>query len=206
MWHRWPSEPGSHTELWGRLACRLSTAEENNWWHFAHSPERYLTVTGHGSCSSNQWCHPEGFWEGSWQRGVAGLGRWHSRPHRLPFKGHHWCPLDNKHPAHWTCEVICTSCSPHCAGLGVQTILSWGDEHRYCLMCHFILEKTKATVWSRRFNQTHQLLWCFHIALFIQGRFTEHRCCFFRNALPHTHAIIITSGSCQVIPQPQPYL
>lgn len=130
MWHCWPSEPGSHTELWGRLACCLSTAEENNWWHFAHSPERYLSVTEHCSHPSNQWCHPEGFWEESWQRGVAGLRWWHSKPHCFSFKRHHWDTVDNKQPAHRTCEVICTSCSPYCAGLGVQTILSWGDKHR----------------------------------------------------------------------------
>lgn len=103
VWYCWQSEPGSHTELCGRLACCLSTTEANNWWHFAYSPQRYLPITEHGSHSRNQWCHPEDFWEESWQRGVAGLGRWHSKPHRLSFRGHHWCTVDNKHPARRTC-------------------------------------------------------------------------------------------------------
>lgn len=130
MWHCWQSESGSHTELWGGLACCLSTAEENNWWRFAHSPERYHTITKHSGHSRNQWCHPGGFREGGWQRGLADLGQWHSKPHHLYFKGHDWCTVVNKHPTYRTCKVICTSCSPYCAGLGVQTILSWRDEHR----------------------------------------------------------------------------
>lgn len=194
MWHCWPSEPGSHTELWGRLACCLSTAEENNWWHFAHSPQRYLTITDHCSHCSNWWCHPEGFWEDSWQRGVAGLGWWHSKPHHLPFKGHHWCTVDNIHPAHRTCQVICTSCSPYCAGLGVQTVLSWRHEHRVDNMAFNIL------MWLYSSSVARIKLQCFCKPLFIQGSSLSINAGFFllgflRNALPHTYRTTTTALS-----------
>ncbi len=205
VWHRRPGEPWPHTELWGRLACCLQTAEENNWWHFAHSSQRYLTVTEHCSRSRHWWFHPEGFWEGSWQGGVARLGQWHSKAHHLSFKGHHWCIVDDKHPAHWTREVIRATCSSYCVGLGLQTILSWRCEHRYwvdILLCSCLVHRNNSCVLIiNSFVSCCSVLR--HPYLSREGSLST--CCVRGNALPHSHTITIASGNCQATPQPQPY-
>lgn len=103
VWCCWPGKPGSHTQLWGRLACCLSPAEENHWWHSTHSSKRYIPITEHCSHPSILWRHPEGLWEGCWPGGVEGLGWWHSKPLQLSFKGNHCWNVDDKHQTHWAC-------------------------------------------------------------------------------------------------------
>lgn len=179
MWHCWPGEPGSHTELGGRLACRLSPAEENNWWRFAHSPKCYLTATEHCNHSCSQWCHPEGFWEDSRQGGVADLGWWHRKQHHFSSEGHQWDVVENNHPAHRACEVICAACSPCCVGPGVQTILSWRNEHRIQLSGHVTLFLERFQILQRQLVSLIMLfvsLWNLELLCFsiIQGRLSTN--------------------------------
>ena len=150
VWRGRPREPGSHPELGGRLARGLSPAEEDDRWHFAHSPERHLTVTEHCSHSSNRWCRPQGFWEEGGQRGVAGLGRWHSTPHRLSFEGHQRSVLVDTRPAHRAREVIRTSCPPCCAGPGVQTHVSWRTQTQRGLRDSELFNALKFLFWKKK--------------------------------------------------------
>lgn len=135
VWHCRPRQLGSHTELGGRLACCLSTAQKENRWRFAHSPERHLSCCSRdtGGPSARRW-YAESFQEDGWQGGVAGLGQGHSKANCLSFTGRHWWTLEDRYSAYWTRQVICTSRSSHCFGPGMQTILNWRDKHPQTLL------------------------------------------------------------------------